>query len=301
MEQGGFKERYEDYLRAEQHRAELTVATYVCECERFLGYLGAFPPDERPTVETVTGPDIVDYIVSRQMDGLDTRTVAKVLSSLSSFFQFVVLCNARVDNPVKTIDMPRLGRRLPSVYSLDEIDRLLGEIDTSNPYGLRDRALFELIYSCGLRVSEAVGLGVNSLFLEESIVRVVGKGAKERIVPLGEVAELWLRRYLSEARPELLKRSRFTEEHLFLNNRGTALSRKGMWKRFRAIADRAEVDSSKLHTLRHSFATHLLKGGADLRSVQELLGHADISTTQVYTHLDEADLRRAHRAYHPRG
>jgi integrase/recombinase XerD len=292
-----WRARYEDFLRAEQRRAELTVETYVSECDRFLAYCD----EEDIAVSEVTAPRIVEYVVVRQIDGLDSRTIAKLLSSLSSFFQFLMLEDVRDDNPIKTIDMPRLGRRLPDVYSLEEVERLLGEIDMSTTYGLRDRSLFELIYSCGLRVSEAVDLRVNSLFLDEAIIRVVGKGTKERIVPLGEVAEYWVRRYLSEARTELLKPGRLYEDHLFLNNRGSALSRKGMWKRFRSLADRAGLDSSKLHTLRHSFATHLLRGGADLRAVQELLGHADISTTQVYTHLDAEDLRRSHAAHHPRG
>ncbi len=292
-----WKRRYEDYLRAEQRRAELTVRTYVRECERFLSFCRTADLD----VVRISGAHIIEYVVERQIDGLDSRTIAKVLSGLSSFFHFLVIEGERTDNPVKTIDMPRLGRRLPAVYTLDEVEELLGAIDTGTAYGLRDRALFELIYSCGLRVSEAVALRVNSLFLDEAVVRVVGKGSKERIVPLGELAEQWVRRYLSEARPALMKSGAMSEDHLFLNNRGTALSRKGMWKRFRSIAERAKVDSSKLHTLRHSFATHLLKGGADLRAVQELLGHADISTTQVYTHLDVDDLRKAHADHHPRG
>jgi integrase/recombinase XerD len=292
-----WKAKYEDYLRAEQRRAELTVETYLFECERFLDFCSV----ESLDVCGVTTPRVIEYVIARQLDGLDSRTIAKVLSSLSSFFRFLVLEGARKDNPVKMIDMPRLGRRLPAVFTIDEIDRLLAEIDTADPYGLRDRALFELMYSCGLRASEAVDLTVNSIHIEEALLRIRGKGAKERIVPLGEVAELWLRRYLTEVRPKLVSRGHSSLDRLFINNRGTALSRKGMWKRFNALAVRAGVDSSKLHTLRHSFATHLLKGGADLRAVQELLGHADISTTQVYTHLEVEDLRTAHSAFHPRG
>ena len=290
---GGFV----DYLTAELHRAELTVETYAFECERF----GEFVRTNSLELATVNESDLIDYIVCRQREGLEPRTIAKMVSCLSSFFRYLVLEGGRIDNPVKSIDLPRLSRGLPSVYSNDEIESLLGAIDTDDPFGLRDRALFELIYSCGLRVSEAVGLKVSSLFLDEAIVRVWGKGSKERIVPLGELAEAWIRKYLEEARPALLRRGGGGDTHLFLNNRGTALSRKGMWKRFRSIAERASVDSSKLHTLRHSFATHLLRGGADLRAVQELLGHADISTTQIYTHLDSADLKRAHRSFHPRG
>ena len=289
---GGFR----DFLTAEMHRAELTVETYTFECERFVNFVRERSID----IGRANESDLIDYIVERQRDGLEPRTIAKIVSCLSSFFRYLVLEGVRNDNPVKSIDLPRLSRRLPSVYSTEEIELLLGAIDTDDAFGLRDRALFELIYSCGLRVSEAVSLKVNSLFLDDAIVRVWGKGKKERIVPVGEIAELWIRRYLEGARPALLRRGG-GDNHLFLNNRGTALSRKGMWKRFRSLAARASVDSSKLHTLRHSFATHLLRGGADLRAVQELLGHADISTTQIYTHLDSDDLKRAHRAFHPRG
>ncbi len=288
---------FEDYLRAEQRRAELTVQTYLQECRRFIDYCS----DKDLTPVECTGGEIIEYVVLRQTDGLDLRTVAKVLSSLSSFFSFLVLEEQRPDNPVKTIDAPRLGRRLPAVYSPEEIDRLLSVIDTTTPFGIRDRALFELIYSCGLRVSEAVDLSLSSIIPKEAVARVRGKGGKERIVPVGEEAEYWLHRYLEEARPVLTKPGRTREDHMFLNNRGTALSRKGMWKRFRELAIRANLDSSKLHTLRHSFATHLLMGGADLRAVQELLGHADISTTQVYTHLNSDDLKEIHGKYHPRG
>ena len=178
------------------------------------------------------------------------------------------------------------------------MDRLLAAVDTATPSGLRDRALFELIYSCGLRVSEAVALQVSSLHLQQGFVTVAGKGGRQRLVPLMGAALDWIARYLQDGRPALARAP--GEAALFLNRAGSRLTRAGMWKRFQDAAARAGV-SGKLHTLRHSFATHLLGGGADLRSVQELLGHADISTTQIYTHLDAADLRDAHRRHHPRG
>jgi len=289
--------RYEEYLRAELRRAESTVETYVFECRRLV----AFCVEHRIGVETIDGSDIVDYVVARQFAGLEARTIAKAISSLSSFFRFLIVEGARLDNPVSVIDMPRLARKFPAVFTIDEIELLLGAIDTRDPFGIRDRTLFELIYSCGLRASEAVELRLNSVFPDEAIIKVRGKGGKERVVPLGEDAEEWIRLYLQGARHELAQRGQAASQSLFLNNRGTGLSRKGMWKRFRAIAERAEVESSKLHSLRHSFATHLLRGGADLRIVQELLGHVDIGTTQVYTHLDREDLSIAHKSFHPRG
>ena len=205
----------------------------------------------------------------------------------------------RNDDPSRDVERPRIGKHLPEVLEIVEVEKFLDTIDLGTPYGLRDRTLFELIYSCGLRVSEAAELELSQVYLKEGLIRVRGKGDKERLVPLGDEAEKWFRTYLREARPLLLK-GPSSNDRVFLNNRGEGLGRKGMWKRFRGIAERAEVDG-KIHTLRHSFATHLLRGGADLRSVQELLGHADISTTQIYTHLDQDDLARAHKAYHPRG
>jgi integrase/recombinase XerD len=195
--------------------------------------------------------------------------------------------------------MPRISQSLPEVMSLEEVEAFLAAIPQDTLLGLRDRTLFELIYSCGLRVSEAVELEMTHLYPEEGMIQVFGKGDKERWVPLGPVAEHWLTLYLDDVRPRLLKPG-FMTNKVFLNNRGRGLSRKGMWKNFKTFAEAAGV-SAKIHTLRHSFATHLLQGGADLRSVQEMLGHSDISTTQIYTHLNRDDLEAAHRDYHPRG
>ncbi len=207
-------------------------------------------------------------------------------------------------NPAAALERPRATRRIPRVFSVEEVERFLAAIDVDTPPGVRDRALFELIYACGLRVSEAVALDIGSVRLDDGSVRVLGKGARERIVPLGDVAAAWLARYLHGARGKL-RRTRTSagvgaENALFLNQRGGRLSRKGIWKRFNELMTRAGL-TGKVHTLRHSFATHLLGGGADLRSVQELLGHADITTTQIYTHVDRDDLKQQHRRYHPHG
>ncbi len=286
---------FEEYLRVEKRLAALTVDTYVRECHSFAGCLGEV------FLEEATAGHVIDYLADRQeREGIDRRTLAKVMSSLSALFKFLVLEGCREDNPFEVIDMPRLVRNLPSVYSLEEITAIFGAIDISTPYGLRDRALFELVYSCGLRISEAVDLAVNGFFPEQALVLVCGKGEKERYVPVGEEALYWLARYIGEARTKLRKRGRLSDNHLFLNNHGTGISRKGIWKRFSEIVERAGLPSSKVHSLRHSFATHLLRGGADLRVVQELLGHTDISTTQIYTHLDREDLRKSHEEFHPR-
>ena len=292
---------YQDWLILEMRMAENSVSTYTGEASMFLFWAGSSGHDPAG----ILSDDISLYIETRQRaggeedEGLSSRTVSRIMSSLRSFFDFLIASKIRKDNPLDRLKPPPLTHTLPQVMTIEEVERFLGEIETDNNYGIRDRTLFEMIYSCGLRVSEAVDLTLDSIFLQEGLIRVLGKGDKERLIPLGEEAEYWIRRYLSEVRPMLVKPGK-RDPHLFLNNRGEGLSRKGMWKRFKEIALRAQVEG-KIHTLRHSFATHLLKGGADLRSVQELLGHSDISTTQIYTHLNRKDLADAHRKYHPRG
>ncbi len=285
---------FEDYLTVGLRLSRQTVATYLRDCRGFVAWADANALE----AQSVTTAEIIDFLIMRQQDeGIDQRTIAKTISALRSLFGYLVLEKMREDNPATLIELPRAAHRVPGVLEIEEIERLLGAIEIDGPLGLRDRALFELIYSCGLRISEAVELSVDRLFLAERIIRVQGKGDKERLVPMGEHAYHWMTRYLEDARPHLARRP---VSALFLNNRGQQLSRKGMWKRFREIAERAGVEA-KVHTLRHSFATHLLEGGADLRAVQELLGHADISTTQIYTHVDKDELATYHADYHPRG
>jgi len=288
---------FEDYLNIELRMAPATVETYSREIREFVLWL----INSGYSAANVEAEVISNYIVFRQTadSTLSARTVSKILSALKSYFEFIIQIGQRKDNPIRLLDMPRISKHLPGVMTIEEVDLFLQEIDCGNISGLRDRALFELIYSCGLRVSEAVGLEVSDLFFDEGLIKVAGKGGKERLIPLGERAEYWLKIYLLETRSDFCKPGKITKA-LFLNRLGNGLSRKGMWKRFKETAERAGV-SGKIHTLRHSFATHLLQGGADLRSVQELLGHSDISTTQIYTHLDNNDLKNAHKEFHPRG
>lgn len=290
---------FETHLRLELGHAQQTVDTYLLECRTFFEWLEGRPDGRgRRTPAGVSAGDLVDYLLARKLEGLDERTIAKSLSAIRSFYRFLVSRGEAESNPAELIEAPRVARRVPKVFSLEEVERLLACIDDSTPAGIRDRALFELIYSCGLRVSEAADLTLERLNFREAAVRVVGKGSRERWVPLGEVASSWMRRYLEEARPRMA--SRVSVPWVFLNHRGERLSRKGMWKRFKEIAARAGLQG-KIHTLRHSYATHLLQGGADLRSVQELLGHADIMTTQIYTHVGRDELHDYHHRYHPRG
>jgi integrase/recombinase XerD len=307
--------RFADYLAAERGLSPNTVATYAAEARSFLAFFaeertaaadaspGDPPPAEpgTPPAEpgTASSADVVAYIVKRQLDGIDPRTLAKSVSAIRSFFRFLVLEGETEVNPARQVDSPRTAMRIPRVLDPEEVDRLLAARDPGSLLDLRDGALFELIYSCGLRVTEAVDLTVDRVALGEGVVRVMGKGSRERLVPMGQRAKGELARYLGEVRPALLAGRKPTSV-LFVGRGGRRLSRKTVWKSFKRLALRAGVEG-KVHTLRHCFATHLLAGGADLRSVQELLGHADIATTQIYTHVSQEALKRTFEEFHPRG
>jgi len=287
--------RFQAYISVEHGLSLKTAETYTPECRRFLSFLER----EESSLPEVTSQEIISFILLRKEEGIGSRTTAKILSCLRSFFRFLIEEGMTELNPVEMIDLPKVRPGLPEVLSEDEVELLLSVVAVDSPVGIRDRALFELVYSSGLRVSEAVHLYPDDLFLSEGYVRVMGKGSKERIVPVGEEGIYWLKKYQEEARPLLIK-NRTAREPYFISQLGKGISRKGIWKRFKEAAVKAGL-SAKVHTLRHSFASHLLKGGANLREVQELLGHADITTTQIYTHLDRDDLKSSHHRYHPRG
>ncbi len=291
---------YETHLVAERNLAKSSVEVYLRELSAFFAFLDA----EGTAVTDVTPLTITSYLsMRRDRDGLSPRSSAKVQSTLRGLYRFLVREGLMRTNPAQTVRMPKVKRSIPDVFTVEEIDDLLAEVDISGPEGLRDRCLFELIYSCGLRISEAQDLTLDRVHLSEGVLRVRGKGRKERMVPVGGEAEAWMRRYLEESRPVLAARrgaERGSRTELFLNHTGGPLTRKGIWKKFKGLLCRTGSDG-KVHTLRHSFATHLLRGGANLRAVQELLGHADISTTQIYTHVDRDILEKSHRDFHPRG
>ncbi len=285
--------RYRAHLLLVRKRSALTAESYVRELEnleRFLAERGKNP-------QGADGEDLLSFLVFRQRQGLSRTTMARLVASLHSLYKFMKMEGLRRDDPSQLIRTPRQERTLPEVLRPEEVDKFLASIDLSTPNGLRDRALFELIYSCGLRISEAASLSFDRLYMKEKLLRVVGKRKKERIIPFGDDAHYWLKRYLDEGRPSLEKKRKTAL--VFLNQEGEGISRKGIWKRFAGIRIVAGV-SAKVHTFRHSFATHLLAGGADLRTVQELLGHSDISTTQIYTHIEEDALQNYHREYFPR-
>jgi len=231
---------------------------------------------------------------------LAPASIRRNISSIRTYFKFLLAEGLVVRDPSERLETPKRWRSLPDVLSIDEVNRLLAAPSLDDPLVFRDRAMLELAYGAGLRVSEWITLGVRDLILEEKLVRVFGKGSKERLVPIGRSAIGAVATYLRELRPRLEKGQ--GKGILFLNARGEPLTRMGAWKILRRYVDRAGITKSvSPHTLRHSFATHLLEGGADLRAVQEMLGHADISTTQIYTHVDREYLRSVHRKYHPRG
>src|SRR6056297_2165522 len=295
MENQVLLREYEDFLSSTAQIAPLSRETYMRE----IRFLSEWCTEAACSLERVRTLELLDYITYRRQGGVDRRTLAKTISSLRSFFKFLLQEEYRTDNPAGQIDSPRPSAPLPDVMTREEVEALFRAIPLETHYGLRDRALFEIVYSCGLRISEAANLKIGSIFLAEGVARVHGKGNRERIVPVGDHGVYWIRQYLQLSRPHMLKRTRI-EDSLFLSMRGAALSRKGIWKRFKQICERAGIEA-KVHTLRHSFATHLLQGGADLRSVQALLGHADIGTTQIYTHVENEELRQVHSALHPRG
>ncbi len=284
---------YKNYLYLQLRLSALTIETYMQEVSGFVLFLR----EQKKTIFNVSPSDIIVYFSQRQEKGIDQRTIAKGLSVFRSLFSFMIAEGYRTDNPTIKIESPKSPLSLPEVLSPEEVDLFLESIDISTAVGLRDRALFELIYSCGLRISEASMITCGNIFFKEDILRVTGKRNKERVVPMGAQARLLLEKYMSEGRPSFIKRGK-KDDRLFLSIRGSGMSRKGIWKRFQLYKQRCGI-KAKVHTLRHSFATHLLQGGADLRVVQELLGHTDISTTQIYTHIQNEDLKRTHTACHP--
>ncbi|NQT61072.1 MAG: tyrosine recombinase XerD [Bacteroidetes bacterium] len=288
-------ETYQDYLTLEQRLSESTILVYTQEIERLFLYLDTKGVSPEKTDAVV----LVSYLADRgaRSKSLDKRTIAKILSSLRSFFRFLINENIRADNPTEKIESPGTSRKFPKVLTVSEVESILAGIPNDTIIGIRDRAIFELIYSAGLRVSEASGLKMNCLFLEENLLRVIGKRDKERIIPLGSRAAVELKKYFLKSRPLLSSEKRMTEA-VFLSIRGEALHRQSIWVRLKKYANEAGL-SAKVHTLRHSYATHLLNGGADLRVVQELLGHSDISTTQIYTHISTAELQKNYNKFHP--
>ena len=281
-----------------EHRSVLTREAYRLEIRRFLDYLET----KKIEIAEVKTEELAAYLSKRRNeDEIDSRSTAKAVSCLRSFFRFSVDEGIRKDNPAAVLESPKRRMPLPEVMDRKTVENILDSVNIKTPLGLRDRSIFELVYSAGLRVSEAASLNIRDVDLEGGVAKVRGKGNKERLALFGSEASVWLKRYLLEARPKLAGSRALGRQGnaLFIGRGGKRLSRKGIWKNYAKAAGMAGT-GSRIHTLRHSFATELLAGGADLRTVQELLGHADLSTTQIYTHVDVKVLRDNHRRYLPR-
>ena len=282
---------YRFYLKLERGMSPNTVASYASDVAAFLGTM----PDA--DLARIDREDVLAYLADVQASGLSKRSQARLVSALRSFFKWTVLEGERKENPCDGIETPKLGRYLPAVLSVEEVTAILESVDTRSATGLRDRAILEMLYGCGLRVSEAVRLRISDIFFEEGFVRIIGKGDKQRIVPLGEVAAEAVLTYLRE-----VPRSGGGEtDFLFLNRNGKPLSRVSMFQLVKKQAMAAGIHKEiSPHTFRHSFATHLIENGADLRVVQEMLGHESILTTEIYTHIDTSLWQRTVLEHHPR-
>ena len=244
---------------------------------------------------------LLDYLAYRVKQGMQPRSGARLLSSIRRFYRYQLRQGNMCSDPSEKIDFPKLGRHLPEVLTEDDVELLLAAPDVAKPQGIRDRTMFEVLYACGLRVSELINLQLHQVNLRTGVLRIIGKGSKERLVPFGEQAGEWLDKYFSDARPSLLKEGHDCSV-LFVSNRGLGMTRQAFWHVIKRHAKTVGIEKNlSPHTLRHAFATHLLNHGADLRVVQMLLGHSDLSTTQVYTHIAQARLQELHRDHHPRG
>jgi integrase/recombinase XerD len=292
-------QQFLDHLRVERQLAPATLAAYGTDLGAFCRFLLERPTRPIARAAEVRSLDVLDYLGQRASQKLAARSQARALVALRQWFRFLKGERLCATNPTEDIDIPRFGRKLPAFLTVDEVDRLLAAPDRGTPRGLRDAAMLETLYSAGLRVSELVRLRLRDINFDAGYLMAVGKGRKERLVPLGEVAIAGVRAYLEGARSTFVKGR--TVETVFLSNRGRGMSRQGFWKLLGEYAVAAGIRKRiSPHKLRHSFATHMLERGADLRAVQAMLGHADIGTTEIYTHLGRTHLRKVYDRYHPR-
>lgn len=288
-------DQYIDSLWLEKGLSRNTLDSYQRDLDAFRVWL-----DGRDLTR-VKRQDFPGYLSYRMSKGISARSTARALSCLRGFYRYLLRENRITEDPTLQLENPKLTPPLPDSLTEREVEALLAAPDTSSPIGFRDRTMFEVLYACGLRVSELVGLRLTDINLRQGVVRVMGKGSKERLVPLGEEAINWLERYIQEMRPELLKHN-LGEDVVFPSSHGKVMTRQTFWHRIKSHAERAGIRRKiSPHTLRHAFATHLVNHGADLRVVQLLLGHSDLSTTQIYTHIAKQRLKSLHEAHHPRG
>jgi len=292
-----FIRNYQSYLKIERGLSKNTIDNYSFDIERLCSYLEENKMEVSPVKISEEILQQFIYSISKEVS---VRSQARIISGLKSFFSYLIFEDYRNDNPTELIETPKIGRRLPDTLSVQEIDDLISAIDLSTSEGERNRAIIETLYGCGLRVSELVSIRISDLFFEEGFIKITGKGNKQRFVPIGELTQKFIELYMKSIRIHLRIQKGF-EDTLFLNRRGKQLTRAMIFTIIKALAVKIDLDKTiSPHTLRHSFATHLLENGADLRSIQLMLGHESITTTEIYVHLDRRHLTQVLNAYHPR-
>lgn len=289
---------FKAYLKLERSLSGNSIAAYINDVQKLSQYFESV--DQAPSVKEITSADLKKFISWINELGMLPSTQARVISGLKSFFSFLMLEQIIVEDPSALLETPRLGKKLPDVLNIEEINGLIDAIDASKPEGMRNKAIIELLYGCGLRVSELTNIRISNIFADSEFVKIVGKGNKERIIPIGATALKYIKIYLESSRVHIPVKKGY-EDYIFLNRRGTGLSRISVFTIIKDLALASGLKKSiSPHTFRHSFATHLIEGGADLRAVQEMLGHSSITTTEIYTHLDRDYLRGVITGFHPR-
>ncbi|MGG0657767.1 site-specific tyrosine recombinase XerD [Rummeliibacillus pycnus] len=289
---------YIHFLRAERQLSDNTLQSYERDIKDYTKNI--FETQQLETFDDIERFHILQYLQELRNKGISARSVSRHISSIRSFHQFLLREKRCDHDPTVHIEMPKIEQKLPKILSIEEIDRLISAPIVAKPQGVRDRAMLELLYATGMRVSECIELNIDDIHLTMGFVRVFGKGGKERIIPLGGSAIESCTNYLNKARFQL-ENAKMRTEALFINQRGKRLTRQGCWKLMKGYAEKAGIEKELTpHILRHSFATHLIENGADLRAVQEMLGHADIATTQIYTHISKTRLSEVYKQFHPR-
>jgi len=282
---------FTEYLIIDKKYSENTIKAYNNDLKKFKNFI------KNKTINNIDEKSIKDYIKYLNKENNDTKTISHNISTLRSFYKFLLIEKKVNKNPMEYIELPKTKKTLPKTLSIEEIDKLLN-INLTDAFSFRNKAMLELMYSSGLRVSELINVKIHDIDTSNCIIRIMGKGSKERIVPLGDYAIRYVELYLKEYREKLIKRE--LNDYLFLNNHGNKMTRQGFFKILKQIAKEKNIKTEfSPHTLRHSFATHLLNGGADLRSIQEMLGHSDISTTQIYTHVSKEKIKENYNNFHP--
>lgn len=289
---------YLHFLQVERQLAKNTLTSYERDLKLYIHDLSK--RQQLTSLNEVERIQILAHLQILKTSGMSSRTMARHISSIRSFHQFLLRERISTTDPTVHLEMPQLEKTLPKILSIEEIEELLATPDTTKPQGLRDKAMLEVLYASGMRISECISLSLEDVHITMGFVRCFGKGGKERIIPLGRTAIAACDEYLREGRPKLIKTNHRTDV-IFINQRGKPLTRQGVWKLMKEHAAKASIKNDITpHTLRHSFATHLIENGADLRAVQEMLGHADISTTQIYTHVSKTRLKEVYKQFHPR-